>query len=176
MRTHRRLVAGLMLLSGAAPTTSNAQESQDSNNGVTSLFRDGQRALKTEDAFNGSEVFDVDDGGPLQSHSAAIEVVRFMLPPQSFITPYASAGLLRAWWVLDDDSTMVAASGGSKQFRLGALASFLAGETRRTRRTVSKTCAESQSKRARGDEDHTFAERFSQRADCSAVSSSSTTE
>jgi hypothetical protein len=188
MRTSRLIGAGMLLLYVAAPTTSNAQATQDAENGVTNLFRalfgpnwnlfahgglstngrfmlqdataigGGQRALKTEDAFNvgigagvdllprtgfrlsytfmssdlvfrtdkgdGSELFDVDDGGTLQGHTAAIELVRFMLPPQSFITPYATAGLLGTWWVLDDESAMVGASGGSTQFRLGALASF----------------------------------------------------
>ena len=188
MRTNRWIGAGMLLLYAAAPMTSNAQATPDAENGVGNIFRalfgpnwnvfahgglstngrfllqdatsigGGQRALKTEDAFNvgvgagvdllprtglrlsytfmnsdlvfrtdkgdGSEIFDVDDGGTLQGHAAAIELLRYMLPPQSFITPYASAGLVGTWWVLDEESGMVAASGGSTQFRLGALASF----------------------------------------------------
>lgn len=187
MRKGRWIVAGMMLLCAAAPTTSNAQARQDPDNAVDNLFRalfgpnwnvfahggvssnsrfilqdaiggGGQRALKTENTYNvglgagvdllprtgfrmsytftssdlvfrtdngnGSEMFDVEDGGTLQSHTAAVEVVRYMLPPHAFFTPFATAGVLGAWWVLDEESALVASGGGSTQFRLGALATF----------------------------------------------------
>lgn len=188
MRKSRWLVAGALLLGAAYPTTSNAQTPQDADNFVSSLFRalfgpnwhvyahgglttssrymlqdatavgGGERALKSEDAYNvglgggvdllprtglrlsytfmssdlafrtdngdGSEVFDVENGGTLQGHTAALEIVRYMLPSQSIVTPYASAGVLGTWWVLEDESAIVAPIGGSTQFRLGALATF----------------------------------------------------
>jgi hypothetical protein len=187
MRRTRWTVVGFACLCAATPMTSNAQTKDDGDNAVTNIFRallgpnwnvfahggvstygrfmlqdvtagGGQRALKSEDAFNigggagvdvlprtgfrlsytyttadlvfrtdngnGSELFDVDDSGEMQNHTAGVEVVRYMLPSRSFITPYASAGLTGTWWVLDEASTMVVAGGGSTQFRLGAVASF----------------------------------------------------
>jgi hypothetical protein len=86
-------------------------------------FASSDLVFRTDNG-NGSEMFDVEDGGTLQSHTAAVEVLRYMLPPQSFVTPFATAGVLGAWWVLDDESALIARSGGSTQFRLGALATF----------------------------------------------------
>lgn len=187
MRQIRWVVAAVMLVCAAAPTTSNAQARQEPDNAVNNVFRalfgpnwnvfahggvstnsrfilqdaiggGGQRALKTENTYNvglgagvdllprtgfrlsytfsssdlvfrtdngnGSELFDFEDGGTLQSHTAGVEVLRYMLPPQAFVTPFATAGLLGTWWVLDEESALVATSGGSTQFRLGALATF----------------------------------------------------
>jgi opacity protein-like surface antigen len=76
------------------------------------------------DNGNGTENLNVDDNGRLMSHTAAVEVLRYMLPPRAMITPYGSVGFLGTWWVLDEESALIEASGGSTQFRFGALASF----------------------------------------------------
>ena len=80
-------------------------------------------SFRTDDG-DGSAVLDVDDTGALRSHIAAIEIMRYMFPARASVTPYASAGVLGTWWVLDEESLFVTAAGGSTQFRFGALASF----------------------------------------------------
>jgi hypothetical protein len=80
-------------------------------------------AFRTDNG-DGSEVLDMDDIVGLSSHVATIEVLRYMLPARAIFTPYASAGLVGAWWVLDEGSTFIVPSGGSTQFRNGALATI----------------------------------------------------
>lgn len=86
------------------------------------VFSESHLEFRTDDG-DGSEQFDIEELGLLQRHVAAVEVVRYMLPARSPVTPYASAGLAGAWWGLDESSALVT-SGGSSQFRLGALATF----------------------------------------------------
>jgi opacity protein-like surface antigen len=86
-------------------------------------YTDSDLSYRTDDG-DGSEVLDVDDTGALRSHIAAIEIIRYMFPARNTVTPYASAGVLGTWWVLDEESLLVTAAGGSTQFRFGALASF----------------------------------------------------
>jgi opacity protein-like surface antigen len=77
------------------------------------------------DDGDGSSTLDLDDVGFLQTHFATLEIVRYVLPTQASITPYGSAGLVAAWWMLDGDETsLVETVGGSTQFRFGALATF----------------------------------------------------
>ena len=76
------------------------------------------------DNGDGSEDLDFEDSSSLQNHILSAEVIRYMLPSRAPITPYGSAGLVGNWWVLDESSPFVVASGGSTQFRLGATASF----------------------------------------------------
>jgi opacity protein-like surface antigen len=87
------------------------------------VFSESHLEFRTDDG-DGSEQFDVEELGLLQRHVAAVEVVRYMFPARSLVTPYGSAGLAGAWWVLDESSALVTAGGGSSQFRLGALATF----------------------------------------------------
>lgn len=86
-------------------------------------YTNSDLSYRTDDG-DGSEVLDVDDTGSLRSHIAAIEIIRYMFPARTSLTPYASAGVLGTWWVLDEESLLVTAGGGSTQFRFGALASF----------------------------------------------------
>lgn len=79
--------------------------------------------FRTDDG-DGSEQLDIENTGTLQRHVAAVEVVRYMFPGRSAVTPYGSAGLVGAWWVLDQESALIAPEGGSTQFRIGALATF----------------------------------------------------
>lgn len=80
-------------------------------------------AFRTDNG-DGSNALDISDVGTLQSHVAAIEFVRFMLPARAAITPYGSAGFVGTWWVLDEESAFVAAPTGSTEFRFGALATI----------------------------------------------------
>ena len=75
------------------------------------------------DIGNGSRAFDVDDLATLSSYVLSVEILRYMLPATSAITPYASAGLLGAWWTLDE-RTPAAVVGDGTEFRFGALASL----------------------------------------------------
>jgi hypothetical protein len=74
------------------------------------------------DNGDGSQLLDVDNIAGLSSHVASLEVTRYLLPARSIFTPYASAGLVGTWWVLDDDrSDLVIPTGGSTQFRTGGV-------------------------------------------------------
>lgn len=90
---------------------------------VSYTFSESDLEFHTDDG-DGSEQFDVGDLGLLQRHVAAVEVLRYMFPARSAITPYGSAGLAAAWWLLEDSSPLATPTGGSSQFRLGALATF----------------------------------------------------
>lgn len=87
------------------------------------VFSESHLEFRTDDG-DGSEQLDVEELGLLQRHVAAVEVVRYMFPARSVVTPYGSAGLTGAWWVLDESSPLVTSGGGSSEFRLGALATF----------------------------------------------------
>ena len=76
------------------------------------------------DNGDGSENFDVDDGGTLQNHVVAAEVLRYMFPARSVVTPYASGGFVAAWWNLDGQSSIAVAGESSTQFRWGAMGTF----------------------------------------------------
>jgi hypothetical protein len=86
-------------------------------------YTNSDLVFRTDDG-DGSETFDADDGGSMKTHLVAMELIRYMLPARVFITPYGSAGLVGAWWMLDQESAMITPSGGATQFRVGALASF----------------------------------------------------
>lgn len=75
------------------------------------------------DIGNGSEAFDVDDVATISSHVVSVEVVRYMLPTTAVVTPYASAGVLGAWWSLNAPTPGGVADNGT-EFRFGALASI----------------------------------------------------
>jgi hypothetical protein len=98
--------------------------------GVDILLRTGLRLSYTfasaDLAFrdysgDDSGVLDRDELGTLESHVAAVEIIRYMLPPSVAITPYATAGLVGAWWVLEDEAVMIEPTGGRTQFRVGGL-------------------------------------------------------
>jgi outer membrane protein W len=130
--------SGRLMLQGAAGGGERALKSEDGFNlgagvGVDILPRVGIRlsytyttgnlAFRTDDG-DGSNALDIADVGTLRSHVAAVELIRYMLSTRASITPYGSAGLVGAWWVLDDESGFVAAPTGSTQFRFGALATI----------------------------------------------------
>jgi hypothetical protein len=101
--------------------------------GVDVLLRVGWRASYTytasdlafrTDNGDGSRNLDLDDVGQLGNHTVALEGIRYALPAESKFTPYASAGVLATWWVLEESSPQVVAPGGSTQYRWGAVAAF----------------------------------------------------
>lgn len=100
--------------------------------GVDILLRTGVRLGYTygstdmvfrTDVGNGSDVFDVDDIGELQSHSVSIELLRYMLPSTASVTPYASAGFIGTWYSLESALPSVDDTEAT-QFRMGALAAL----------------------------------------------------
>jgi hypothetical protein len=86
-------------------------------------FSASDLAFRTDDG-NDTEDLDVDDGGMLHRHVASAEIIRYMFPARGSVTPYGSAGLLAAWWVLDNEPSIAVTSGNSTLFRWGALGSF----------------------------------------------------
>ena len=101
--------------------------------GVDVLQRMGFRAsytftssgldYKTDDG-NGSEALDIDDVGTVMSHTASIEVMRYMLPSRAAISPYGTLGLQGTWWALDEKSPLVTSDGSSTPFSGSMLFSF----------------------------------------------------
>ena len=73
---------------------------------------------------DGSHTLDLGGIGTLKSHVASVEIVKYMLPARALFTPYATAGLLGAWWVLDGGQPTLNDPGGSSQFRWGGLVTF----------------------------------------------------
>jgi opacity protein-like surface antigen len=73
---------------------------------------------------NGSDVLDIDDVGRIKSHTATLEVMRYMLPARAKITPYGTLGIQTTWWVLDEKSPLVTSSGASTPFSVGPLFAF----------------------------------------------------
>ena len=74
-----------------------------------------------DDTGNGSASLDLDGIGGLASEVVALELTRFLVQENSVAVPYASAGFVGAWWVLDDAASIVTAPGGT-QFRWGGTA------------------------------------------------------
>lgn len=101
--------------------------------GVDVLLRMGFRVHYTftssnlnfrTDNGNGSNALDIDDVGRIKTHTATVEVMRYMLPSRAKITPYGTLGLQTTWWVLDEKSPLVTSSGASTPFSIGPLFAF----------------------------------------------------
>ena len=101
--------------------------------GTDILLRMGFRASYTftssrlkfhTDNGDGSQAFDVGDVGTVMTHTAALEVMRYMLPSRSAFTPYGTLGIQGTWWALSDKSSLVSSSGSSTQFSASPLFSF----------------------------------------------------
>jgi opacity protein-like surface antigen len=101
--------------------------------GVDFLLRQGLRAsytfssrnlnFKTNNG-NGSDALDIDDVGTLKSHTATVELMRYMLPARAAFTPYGTLGVQGTWWVLDEKSLFVTSNGAGTPFSIGPLFSF----------------------------------------------------
>jgi hypothetical protein len=114
--------------------------------GVDFLLRQGLRAsytfssrqlnFKTNNG-NGSDALDIDDVGRLKSHTATLEIVRYMLPAKAAFTPYGTLGVQGTWWVLDEKTVtivpptgavtnvlLVTSNGAGTPFSVGPLFSF----------------------------------------------------
>ena len=101
--------------------------------GVDILLRTGFRAsytytssklnFRTDDG-TGSNALNIDDVGTLKSHTAALEVIHYMLPARAAITPYGTLGIKGTWWVLDEKSPLVTSSGASTPFTVAPLFAF----------------------------------------------------
>lgn len=101
--------------------------------GVDILLRMGLRAsytftssdlnFKTDDG-NGSNALNINDVGRVKSHTASVEVMRYMLPSRAAISPYGTLGLQGTWWVLDEKSPLVSSNGSSTPFSGSLLFSF----------------------------------------------------
>ena len=101
--------------------------------GVDILLRMGFRASYTftssdlnfrTDNGNGSDALDIDDVGRVRTHTAALEVMRYMLPTRAKINPYGTLGIQGTWWDLDDKSALVTSNGASTPFGISPLFSF----------------------------------------------------
>jgi len=101
--------------------------------GVDILLRMGFRAAYTFTSNtlefttsngDGTHTLDLGSVATLKSHTASVEIVRYMLPARALFTPYATAGLQGTWWQLSDETVAVDAAGGSTQFRWGGLVTF----------------------------------------------------
>jgi hypothetical protein len=101
--------------------------------GVDILLRMGFRASYTftsntlnfrTDNGDGSNVLNTDDVGTIKTHSAVIEVMRYMLPTRARINPYGTLGFKGMWWALSSNSPLIASSGAGSPFSFGPLASF----------------------------------------------------
>jgi opacity protein-like surface antigen len=101
--------------------------------GVDILLRMGFRGTYTFTSSNlkfrtdngdGSSALDSDNVGTLMTHTASLEVMRYMLPARSAFTPYGTLGIQGTWWALDEKSPIVTASGASTQFSVSPLFSF----------------------------------------------------
>lgn len=86
-------------------------------------YRSSNLNFKTDDG-TGSNALNIDDVGTLKTHTAALEVMRYMLPSRATITPYGTLGIQTTWWVLDSKSPLVTTSGASTQFSISPLFSF----------------------------------------------------
>jgi opacity protein-like surface antigen len=101
--------------------------------GVDILLRMGFRAsytftsrdlnFKTNNG-DGSNALDIDDVGTLKTHTAALEVIRYMLPTRAAINPYGTLGIQGSWWVLDEKSPLVTSNGAGTQFSGSPLFAF----------------------------------------------------
>ena len=101
--------------------------------GVDILLRLGFRASYTftsselnfkTDNGNGSDALNINDVGTLRSHTVALEVIHYMLPPSAAITPYGTLGIQGTWWTLHAESPFVTSIGASTPFGISPLLSF----------------------------------------------------
>jgi len=132
---------GRFLLQGPIGPTGGERSLQGNNGfgagigvGMDYLLRAGVRLTYTYNTSDlvfrtnngdGSTNLNADDLSRVHSNILAAELMRYMLPARtSTVTPYATVGLLGTWWVLDQQTDVIQPSGGSTQFRWGALVSF----------------------------------------------------
>jgi len=101
--------------------------------GADILVRMGIRASYTFTSSNlkfrtdngdGSDLLDVSDVGNVMTHTASLEVMRYMLPSRSAFTPYGTLGIQATWWALDQKSPLVTSGGASTQFSASPLFAF----------------------------------------------------
>lgn len=86
-------------------------------------YRSSKLNFKTDNG-DGSDALNLDDVGTLKTHTATLEVMRYMLPARAAFTPYGTLGVQGTWWVLDEKSPLVTSSGSSTPFSFGPLFSF----------------------------------------------------
>lgn len=101
--------------------------------GVDILVRMGFRAYysfssadlnyRTDDG-TGSRSADVDGVATIKTNTVALEVMRYMLPSRSSITPYGTLGIQGTWWGLDENSNLIANPASATPFSVGPLFSF----------------------------------------------------
>jgi hypothetical protein len=77
-----------------------------------------------DDTGTGLDGLDLDGIGDLASEVLTLELTRYLVPEDSKFSPYAGAGFLATWWVLDEASTGVQSPTGSTQFRWGGMATL----------------------------------------------------
>jgi hypothetical protein len=101
--------------------------------GVDILLRMGFRGSYTftsntlnfrTDNGDGSTGLNMDDVGTIKTHSAVLEVMRYMLPTGARINPYGTLGFKGMWWALSSNSPIIQSSGAGSPFSFGPLASF----------------------------------------------------
>jgi hypothetical protein len=73
---------------------------------------------------NGSKALNIDDVGTLKSQTAALEIIRYMLPSRAAINPYGTFGIQGTWWLLDSNSPLVTGNGAATPYSLSPLFSF----------------------------------------------------
>jgi hypothetical protein len=86
-------------------------------------FRSSQLNFKTDNG-DGSDALDIDDVGTLMSHTATLEIMRYMLPTQAPLNLYGTLGIHGTWWVLDEKSPLVTSGGASTPFSGSPVFSF----------------------------------------------------
>ena len=100
--------------------------------GVDILLRTGLRldyAYGTSDLMfetdngDGSTNLDINDVAELKTHTLSIELIRYMLPAISTVSPYAVVGLTGVWYSLGEDDVDFGGTADS-QFRTGASAAL----------------------------------------------------
>jgi opacity protein-like surface antigen len=90
---------------------------------VNYTFSSSDLNFKTDDG-TGSDALNIDNVGRVKTHTAALEIMRYMLPSRATINPYGTLGIQGTWWVLDETSPLVTSGGASTPFSLGPLFSF----------------------------------------------------
>jgi hypothetical protein len=86
-------------------------------------FRSSDLNFKTDDG-NGSDALNMDNVGTLKTHTAALEVIRYMLPSHATINPYGTLGIQGTWWQLDSKSPLITSAGASTPFSISPLFAF----------------------------------------------------
>lgn len=89
---------------------------------LTYTYSSGDLVFRTDNG-DGSAALNADNLAKITTNVVSAELVHYMLPVRESINPYASIGLLGAWWGLHDETSTIVASGGSSQFRWGAAGS-----------------------------------------------------